>query len=265
MFSGAFPRLPAYGLASRVSNRAVLWLPTQLSALALWLRADKGVSPRIDDGTTFVTAWADQSGHNRHFAQGTAANQPTLIAASDINGKPAIQFVGTPIQYLQNTTDTILQGTTDPFTIVFVAKAISAASLQALGQIKGAPGEFNILLGTNTLADNISLGKNTVWTNSRYTFTGFDITAVSKYLITKTSENALADYAVEWNGNAHATRVAGPSMSSDTRSTVGSRWFSSNPQQVWNGLIAEVIVMNALISAAEKNRLMAYLLTRYGV
>lgn len=246
-------------------HRAVPWLPTRLSALALWLRADKGISVRVDDETTFVTEWADQSGHNRHFAQGTAANQPTLIATSDINGKPAIQFVGTPIQYLQNTTDTFLQDTTDPFTIVFVTKAISAASLQALAQFSGSPGEFNLLLGTGA-PDNISLGKNTVWTNSRHTFTGFDITAVSKYLITKTSENALADYAVEWNGNAHATRVAGPSMSSnDPRSTVGSRWFSSNPQQVWNGLIAEVIVMNALISAAEKTRLMAYLLARYGV
>lgn len=49
--------------------------PLSLSPL-LWLRADLGLTIREDAGTSYVTAWADQSGNGHDFAQATEASQP---------------------------------------------------------------------------------------------------------------------------------------------------------------------------------------------
>lgn len=55
----------------------------------LAVQSDMGVTL---NGST-VSAWADQSGNDNHFSQGTAAAQPTY-AATALNGKPTITFDG---------------------------------------------------------------------------------------------------------------------------------------------------------------------------
>lgn len=59
------------------------------SKLALWLRADRGIT-----GSSNVSTWADQSGNGRDFTQGTLSKRPDFTAAI-IGGKPAIYFNGT--------------------------------------------------------------------------------------------------------------------------------------------------------------------------
>jgi hypothetical protein len=58
------------------------------SGLALWLKADAGVTL---NGAT-VSQWADQSGQGRNVVQPTAANQPALVTTE--LGKPALRFDG---------------------------------------------------------------------------------------------------------------------------------------------------------------------------
>lgn len=65
--------------------------PTEISDLALWLRADLGVTEVLGK----VSQWADQSGNARHATQGTAADRPTKVA-SQINGEPIIRFTSAP-------------------------------------------------------------------------------------------------------------------------------------------------------------------------
>ena len=48
------------------------FVPTNLPGLALWLRADLGIT--LDDGN--VSGWADQSGNGNSFTQLTTAFQP---------------------------------------------------------------------------------------------------------------------------------------------------------------------------------------------
>lgn len=75
-----------YGMPGPLARRA--WTPLQLgSSLALWLRADLGVTL---NGAT-VSAWADQSGNGRHATQGTAARQPTYNATG-IGARQSIDF-----------------------------------------------------------------------------------------------------------------------------------------------------------------------------
>ncbi len=57
--------------------------------LAFRVRADAGVT--LNGGA--VSQWADQSGHQRHASQGTAASQPTWVPNA-LNGKPVVRFDG---------------------------------------------------------------------------------------------------------------------------------------------------------------------------
>ena len=60
------------------------FLPSSLGGLALWLKADAGVT--LFGGN--VTAWADQSGNGKN----ATAIQAPLYATNSINGKPALVF-----------------------------------------------------------------------------------------------------------------------------------------------------------------------------
>jgi hypothetical protein len=66
----------------------VKWLPTYMTGLGFWFRADKEVT---QSGT--VSAWGDQSANNNDAAQGTAGNRPTYLTNGG-DGKPAISFDG---------------------------------------------------------------------------------------------------------------------------------------------------------------------------
>ena len=87
----------ASGFASATSDG---FNPASIAGLLLWLRADAGIytdeaatTQAIGDGDA-IGAWRDQSGNERLFVQGTAANQPILKRAS-INGWPVIRADGT--------------------------------------------------------------------------------------------------------------------------------------------------------------------------
>jgi len=60
-------------------------------APVLWLDASDAASVTENGGK--VSSWADKSGNSHDYAQGTAGNQPELIADA-INGKPVISFDG---------------------------------------------------------------------------------------------------------------------------------------------------------------------------
>lgn len=64
--------------------------PIPQSGLALWLRADAGVTTGTSNK---VSAWADQSGFHNDAAQSLSNRQPTLVD-SVINGHPAVRFSG---------------------------------------------------------------------------------------------------------------------------------------------------------------------------
>ena len=68
-----------------------LFDPSEISSLTLWLDATD--SSTITHTSNAVAQWADKSGNNYHFNQGTAANQPTTNS-STISSKNALSFDG---------------------------------------------------------------------------------------------------------------------------------------------------------------------------
>ena len=65
--------------------------PLHIPDCVLWLEADRGVTV---DGSTNVSAWADQSGSGYHFAQTDPAKRPAY-SVSVVGGKPTVDFVAT--------------------------------------------------------------------------------------------------------------------------------------------------------------------------
>lgn len=63
--------------------------PSALPGLALWVRADVGVTKDADGR---VSAWKDQSGKGNDFTQAEAKLQPLLVQSD--NGQPALRFDG---------------------------------------------------------------------------------------------------------------------------------------------------------------------------
>ncbi|OGV62742.1 MAG: hypothetical protein A2498_02755, partial [Lentisphaerae bacterium RIFOXYC12_FULL_60_16] len=70
---------------------AEISLPTAVSGLAVWLKADAGVQT---NGSGAVTNWVDQTGNGRHAWQTNASERPQWTS-SGIGGKPVIRFDGT--------------------------------------------------------------------------------------------------------------------------------------------------------------------------
>jgi hypothetical protein len=91
--------------------------PNQIPNLAVWLRADSGLT--FSTPTKKVSAWADQSGNSNNVAQSTSADQPLRYAYDGASDKTRVNFDGTTDKMTSNSNCPI---TTD-FTILTVAQA----------------------------------------------------------------------------------------------------------------------------------------------
>ncbi len=132
-----------------VATRNQTFAPTLLSGCVLWLRGDLGVTLNAANGNA-VSAWADQSGSGNSASQGTAANQPTLVANA-INGLPAITGNGSS-QYLVTSAFTA-QSTGTLFAVVQSAVSTQLAYIRILEQ------QFNTTyyLGVNSTGTKYKL------------------------------------------------------------------------------------------------------------
>tara|TARA_R110000824_G_scaffold397267_3_gene599864 strand:+ start:7629 stop:9770 length:2142 start_codon:yes stop_codon:yes gene_type:complete len=90
--------------------------PNQIANLAVWLRADSGVT--YSKSTKKVSAWDDQSGNSNDLSQPTSAIQPKRYSYGGASDKTRIDFDGTD-DYIRTTASSPI--TTD-FTIFTVAK-----------------------------------------------------------------------------------------------------------------------------------------------
>ncbi len=81
-------KLSATDVAALAASQTNVPIPT--TNLALWLRADQGVTA---DSSQVVSGWADYSGKANNATQSTSGYRPKRISGV-INGQPAIRFDG---------------------------------------------------------------------------------------------------------------------------------------------------------------------------
>lgn len=228
-------------------GKTVAFLPTDIANIAVWLRADKGIT--TSGGA--VSQWDFENGTFRgvdKVSQGTGANQPThIVSDAAYNNRSVISFDGT------DWLDTIAFSSpiAQPNTIFIVgdASAIGGAERNFFLQTPNldASGDVNSF-------ENVSSG----WRISA----GVNLTGGTEDTNVNLFEaiyNGVSS-SLDINGSNVLSGNTGADPMKDMR--VGNH---SNGVIGLTGKIAEIIVYNALLSAGDRTLVRSYLNMRYNV
>lgn len=217
--------------------------PTQISGLVLWLRADMGIT--LNGGN--VSAWADQSGNGNNATQGTAGQQPTFNAASsNFSGRPTVSGNSLDDQLL----GTVAVAENQPTTIFLAALANGAAT-------------------SAVVFDGANDGSQYVYDPSgTHAWTAF----AGASLGTAYASNVKSALCVEVNGassNVYYNSTINPTTGNMGAQNIGSGYSLLNSRtSLLYSLgteLAEVIIYNGLLSAADRGTVTRYLGSRYGI
>ncbi len=225
------------------------------AGLALWLRADAGVTT---SGTS-VSAWADQSGSGNDVTQASGSLQPTFNASS-INGLPGITF--SALKRLEGTTNPLASGS--PRSIIVVAKSTSASGGVFIGIRESGP-LFNAeIVNGGAVAGQCIFGSDDV----SYWKTG--IQTLPTDIVAEFYGTVGSPLLANVNGTAQSLTVGTGSgnIVSDTGSsgfTVGNLQLGIGSDLPWIGDICEILVYDHILSPSDLATAREYLSTKYGI
>lgn len=245
------------GLGIGITKTGREWSPRAIgNSLQLWVRADLGVT--VLSGR--VTSWADQSGKNRSFGQGTFSRQP-VVSPTYCGSKPAIFFDGTTRIVNSNWSLNTLSGSADVF-IVAKIEVDPSSTLSGNGgcwQIASPEGDEDRLpyINGQTRCGMFSLTNRTVGTFGANYYTQarivsvystttdwrFGIDGVEKFL---SATNTFYSGA----GGLTSTSLGGDAERADAR---------------MNGGIAEVIIASPAMTSNQRASTLKYLQSRYSI
>ncbi|MHB9026326.1 MAG: glycosyl hydrolase family 28-related protein [Armatimonadota bacterium] len=213
-------------------------IPT--AGLTMWLKADTGI---ILNGST-ISDWSDVSGANHHVAQATAAYQPTFVSSSSINSKPAAHFDAVN-DYLQGAAALDLRN--------------SAYSIFVVAKPTAGDGGYLTYLASEGLRyqSNNLYYKNGGGLNYTYS------TVATLQGVTRTSGGVVTIYE---NGMQKIAGTLSIGSTSCTNFRIGADGLSGiGAFDGYNGDIAEVLVYNTVLSAADRQTVEAYLRDKYAL
>jgi len=276
-------RLAAASRAARQRRKPAdpaLWSPTDVSGLALWLKADAGTwqdaaltTAAAADGDV-VGGWVDQSGTANNATQATTAAKPTLKLGI-VNGLPVLRFDGSD-DILTVLNDASLSPTTG-LTAFYVTKNLAGTDLGVVlakgDTASNQPGAewvfphnvdtasyIGILISDD--ANNAGIGRRDL------TITGY--TAANVWVGTWDGGTADANTAFFQNGTQIDTDSAGwsgsiTSMQAGAKNvTIGGG--TSNLTAIYAGVdVAEILLYGPSLSVADRTRVTNYLMARYGI
>jgi hypothetical protein len=219
--------------------------PGGVAGSVLWLKANDGASP---------TDWLDKSGSANNFSQGFGPSQPA-VANNVFNFNPAVLFDGTSKFYLQSN-PTGFPTNADDRTIIVIAKANAFDSYRWILKY-GTPG-FNQTCQMGTLDGALA---NDFFGND-HEFPGYWNGIVNGRGALATFTLASSNGTQYNDGLPLAVYNNIPSLSAaSTDALIGSYNGSS---QFWDGPIAEILMFNSSLSAADQNKVESYLALKYG-
>jgi len=232
--------------------RPVSNYPSDYSDLAVWLRADSGVT--FDIPTKKVSAWADKSGQNNNVSQVISSKQPLRHGYGGINDKAYIGFDGTDDDFTSNGFSPI--GT--DFTIFEVSK------------IDGAT---NCIFGYQRIGASIYFGSNNDQLYASVSDGSQSIT--TKTLVNNSSTNHIGIFKknnisinLEYYDSTNTILKNFSNLGFDNTTTFNLNPFtigSNNSSQFLDGNISEVIVYNRALSNNEIADVRSYLNLKYKI
>ena len=208
---------------------------------ALWL--DAVIIAFTKDSNGLVSQWNDKSGNGHHATQSTESLKP-ISGTATINGNNALKFDGTDDR-LENSSLT----TGQPFSVFAVIKDdISSGSFRTWWS--GDSG------ATRSFLQNSNGNNRSMWADS-YLYNG-----------SSTTNNEI--WTAEFNGSSSVLYVDGTAGSTGNvgDNSINGFWIgeengSSDPN--WNGLIGEILIFDAILSEADRQKIEGYLAHKWGL
>jgi hypothetical protein len=220
----------------------------------LWLKADAGVT----QGGGAVTAWADQSGNNQ---DGTGTGTVTLNPNA-INGNPTIDFAGGYVELPAGFADF-----TGGLSAFVVAQPDTSSNFARFFDFSDTTDPNNVTNAVffsrrdnnNDLAYGTVVNPNQFLVANTTTNDVIDNDQFKIYGVVQKDTNAVDFLA---NGELRgAGFIDKPTNVQRTANFIGK---SSNFDRNYEGQIAEILIYNDDLDAAERNKVETYLAIKYG-
>lgn len=234
------------GLPWEIGGGDSVWSPLNLgSNLALWLRAD--YANITDAGSGRVSAWTDRSGKGNTVVQATGADQP-LWVDNVIAGRPVIRFAAANTEFLADTTSDADH--TQPLTVFLVAKAGGANQIFFDHNATSLFGMYSNATSKCAIANATELAG------------------------TEAINGAFKGMCGEYNGASSNVYVGDFTTAEATGNAGAIGWVGANGFRVGvnragtgylDGDIAEMIVLDALATQAERNQVRDYINRLYAL
>lgn len=253
------------------------WSPSDLTSLAAWYDASDsttvfdattGGSLPADDGD--VARIEDKSGSGAHLTQSTAGNRPVRVAAEQ-NSLDALSFTRSNVEYLERGTTTI-------------ARNVGGVTIAAVYKESGAAGNGNIVhvaigTGNGARVDLVAEHtENSIYAGGRrldgdtYALAG----AADDVLPNNTWATAVAvhDFAnqnlsvfLDGVSVAENTSYKSGGSTSDTDANSMAIGTNTNATATYalQGMIGEVVIVDAALSESDRQKLEGYLAHKWGL
>lgn len=232
------------------TGAAPTWTPANLPGLVAWYDAQDAASLVLSGSN--VTQWNDKSGKGLNVVQATPAAQPTL-AATGINGRPALQFSGAQVLQASLAAGAFTSG------LAYYFVTLIATTGQNTSPISRAPNAAPYVGPLARYGISVMVGGSTYYNGTTYN-TGSAAPAIWGLRYTPAS-----DRYQDWlngNPNLNVAAVGQSANWTDSASTitVGRRIDGAVPI---TGFVGEAIACTQL-SDADRFQLESYLATKWG-
>jgi hypothetical protein len=218
----------------------------------LWLKANAGVTTAAG----LVTAWNDQSGgaNNASTVNGVG---PTLTSSA-INSYPAITYIGTG-----GLSGTFGTNITSGQISAFVVENMSSSTTNTSGAFSlAATGAIDTGVSSSaSLFERYTSGVATFRTSIRAKYTNAN--AVGQYHLFSTHFTATQNLLYSEGAAATTGAFTSAALAAHVF-TIGSR-YTGVASKYMAGTIAEVILYDTLLTAAQRNQVESYLAVKYGI
>ena len=229
------------------------------STLQLWLKADAGVTTGAGGA---VLAWSDQSGKANHAAASDEATAP-VVAGASINARPAIRFDG--IDDSLQVADSPSVSITGDITSFFVVKMDDFTTFRAVwGKTAGAGGNLP------APSDYYTLPGSGIPRAFRGDGTMTNLTSVDGARALRAGAADLAGFSTAGNTMTHFLNGSPNGTGAVTVNTTDADtplWIGTRNDQFtrMKGDIAELLIYDSALSAADLRSVQFYLAGRYGL
>jgi hypothetical protein len=250
-------------VAGYLGGAAVVATPP-ISGYAAWMDATQP-SKFTYSSSNIISQWTDASGNAYNATQSTVANQPTL-AASAINGKPAVRFDGVNDVFSWNL------GTLTNHTIFIVLRFPSAITTSTSGQFiitNNATGHYNGIIAFGAVSGSYSnerISWVTDYNPSGVYYAGADLTAASHQLNFKFDTSGYAA-GIRYDKSALSLSNAGGGFTSIDYprfyTYLGDYGVGGGAPFV--GDIGEILLYTSALSAGDITSTENYLATKWGL